>query len=189
MPVKKFPLSLPGRAQTGAGLIEVLVSIVIMSFGMLGMAGLYNYSIAANKNASSRLTAAMLATDYAEVVHANRTEFLAGSYNNALGNYDPAASVVNAIAAASFCTFPNCTSAAIATQDNALMAARVRAYLPAGAYASQRVGTTNQLDIWIVWVEGKGGAAPETAIDNCPPELAGRTIDPFPRCLHNRVTF
>lgn len=176
--------------QKGAGLIEVLVCIVLMSFGLLGIAGLYNYTIAANKSASSRLAAAMLVADFAEVVRANQDGFIAGSYANSIGTYDPSAFTVSSVPNADLCTFPNCTRATIARQDIALMKSRVRAYLPAGDFELQRVGTSNQLDIWIVWVEGKGIAGDESNFDSCPATLRAQSPapSPFPRCMFSRVS-
>jgi type IV pilus assembly protein PilV len=179
------------RQQTGAGLIEVLVSIVIMSFGMLGLAGMYNYSLAANKNASSRMAAAMLVTDFSEIVRANPVGFRANLYNQAFNNFDPNSAGVSVVNNSSLCAYPTCNFSTLATQDIALMNARVRAYLPAGVFHAQRVGG-NQLDIWILWAEGKGGGGAidtEASIDNCPPGLATQSPrpDPYPRCLYNRV--
>jgi type IV pilus assembly protein PilV len=187
----KFAQPSLSKRQLGAGLIEVLVSIVIMSFGMLGLAGMYNYSLSANKNASSRMTAAMLVTDYAEIVRANPNGFSANLYDVAFSNFDPTNAGVSAISSSALCSYPNCNIASLANQDIALMGARTRAYLPAGTFVAQRVGG-NQLDIWILWVEGKGGGGAddkETAIDNCPPALIAQSPrpDPFPRCLYNRV--
>jgi type IV pilus assembly protein PilV len=179
--------------QRGAGLIEVLVSIVILSFGLLGLAGMFNYSTSANKSAASRLTASLLVADFAEIVRANRPGFQANNYNSPLVGFDPAATTVNAVAGNALCAFPNCTAQQIAQQDIALIAARTRAYLPAGNFASQRVGASDQMDIWIVWVEGTGRAAGSTedapAVDNCPPSIINQNPvpNPYPRCLHNRV--
>jgi type IV pilus assembly protein PilV len=176
--------------QKGSSLIEVLVSIVLVSFGMLGVAGLYNYTVAANKSASSRLSAAMLATDFAEIVRANQSGFINGDYATSVGSYDPTEATVSTIASSSLCTFPDCTSAQIATQDIALMRARVKASLPAGSVEIARVGTSNQLDIWIVWVEGKGVEGAESNFDNCPSSLRTQSPapSPFPRCLFTRVS-
>lgn len=161
-----------------------------MSFGLLGIAGMYNYTIAANKSASSRLTAAMLATDFAEIVRANPDGFMGGNYDHSMGTFSVTASTVGAIAASDKCAFPDCTLATLAKQDIALMKARVKAYLPAGEFETTRVGSTNQFDIWIVWVEGKGVSGSESNFDNCPSSLTAQSPapDPFPRCLFTRVS-
>jgi type IV pilus assembly protein PilV len=178
------------QRQNGSGLIEVLVSIVLMSFGLLGIAGMYNYTISANKSASSRLTAAMLATDFAEIVRANPDGFKDGSYDHSMGTFSVTASTVGTVAAGDKCAFPDCTKSTLATQDIALMKARVKAYLPAGEFETKRVGSTNQFDIWIVWVEGKGVSGSESNFDNCPSSLATQTPtpNPFPRCIFTRVS-
>ncbi len=184
------------KNQNGFSLIEVLVSIVLLSFGLLGMAGLFNYAISSNKNATSRMTAALLANDFAELVRANPDNFALGSYNRVIATYDPTASQVDVLSS-SLCSYPNCTSSNTATTglaslDVAMFRNRVKASLPAGDFEVQRVLGTNQFDIWIVWAEGKGGDSAndsEKKSDNCPTSVSQQvpTPDPYPRCVFTRV--
>jgi type IV pilus assembly protein PilV len=184
------------RKQQGFSLIEVLVSMVLLSFGLLGMAGLFNYAISSNKNASSRMAASILAADFAELVRANPDGFALGSYNRVIAAYSPTASTVDNLPT-SLCSYPNCTSSNAATTglaflDVAMFRNRVKASLPAGDFEAQRVGASNQFDIWIVWAEGKGGNAAndtEKKSDNCPTSVSQQAPapDPYPRCLFTRV--
>ena len=184
------------KQQQGFSLIEVLVSIVLLSFGLLGMAGLFNYAISSNKNASSRMAASILASDFAELVRANPDGFALGRYNRLITSYVPTASQVNPIST-TLCSFPNCTSSNVATTsladlDVAMFINRVKATLPAGDFEAQRVGTTNQIDVWVVWAEGKGGDGnndTEKKSDNCPTSVSQQTPapDPYPRCVFTRV--
>lgn len=67
-------------------MIEVLVSIVIISFGLLGYAGLLLSSHKKNNDANYRTMVAIMASDVLESMRANRTEALQGAYNVAVGS-------------------------------------------------------------------------------------------------------
>jgi len=69
------------RAQIGATLIEVLVAIVVLSIGLLGLAGLQATSIQANQGAYYRSQASILAADITDRMRANRKAAQAGAYN------------------------------------------------------------------------------------------------------------
>jgi len=69
-------------AQTGAGMIEVLVAIVILSIGLLGLAGLQTAGLKSNQSASFRSTASILAYSILDSMRANRTSAGEGSYNH-----------------------------------------------------------------------------------------------------------
>jgi type IV pilus assembly protein PilV len=184
------------KLQSGFSLIEVLVSIVLLSFGLLGMAGLFNYAVSSNKNASSRLSASLLAADFAEIVRANPDGFVSGGYIKTISKYDPKSSTLQALAS-TLCKYPNCTAAnapgtSLAALDIAMFRNRVSTALPAGDFEAARVGTTNQVDVWVLWAEGKGGDSAndkETSSDNCPTSVKTQNPppDPFPRCLFTRV--
>jgi type IV pilus assembly protein PilV len=55
----------------GSTLIEILVSIVILSFGLLGMAGLQATALRNNREARQQASAVRLATDLAERMRGN----------------------------------------------------------------------------------------------------------------------
>lgn len=76
------------RAQ-GFTLIEVLVTMVVMSFGLLGFAALLTKSVSTNRQATQRSQATILAHDIAERMRVNRAAAVAGAYNLALDS-DPA---------------------------------------------------------------------------------------------------
>ena len=56
-----------GRMQRGFSLLEVLVAIFVLSFGMLGMVGMQSFSLQANRQARLASTAAGLAREMAEI--------------------------------------------------------------------------------------------------------------------------
>lgn len=71
------------RRQRGVSLLEVLISIVILSVGLLGYAGLQTLSMKNNTSALHRSQATILAYDIVDRIRANRPNM--ASYNVALG--------------------------------------------------------------------------------------------------------
>jgi type IV pilus assembly protein PilV len=69
----------------GFTLIEVLIAVLILSLGLLGMAGLQATSLKANSSAATRGQATLLAYDMIDRMRANRDAALAGTYNNTSG--------------------------------------------------------------------------------------------------------
>ena len=59
------------RWQTGFSLVEVLIALIIMSVGMLGIAGLYVQSMQAGRTSMFRHNAVTLAGDVADRIRAN----------------------------------------------------------------------------------------------------------------------
>ena len=59
------------KKQSGFSLLEVLVSVVILSIGLLGMAGIQLKGLSSNNSANLRTQATLLANDLAERMHAN----------------------------------------------------------------------------------------------------------------------
>jgi len=59
------------RQQGGFSLVEVLITLVIMSIGLLGIAGLYVQSMQAGRTSTFRRHAVTLASDVADRIRAN----------------------------------------------------------------------------------------------------------------------
>lgn len=98
--------SLNRRRMTGITMVESLVALVVISVGMLGIAGLYLASLKAGRTASLRVQAINLTADMADRIRANKRARTA--YGTA--QYDGAP-------AASNCTTATCTPAAMAEND------------------------------------------------------------------------
>lgn len=71
----------PRCAQTGVTLIEVLITIVVMSIGLMGFAALQTVSMKSNGTALYRSYATLAAYDIADCMRANRLAARSGSYN------------------------------------------------------------------------------------------------------------
>jgi type IV pilus assembly protein PilV len=178
------------KGQRGSSLLEVLISVLLMSFGMLALAGMQAYSVAAQKNAANRAIAAALANELAEVIRLNPTG-LSG------GNYDVAMMTTGNPPALAPCAFPNCnTPAKLAAADLTTFQSRVRALLPLGGVEITRPGASaTQANIWILWeeasvmnntrqVSGVDQSA-ELSSDNC--SATAKALATTPRCFYMKV--
>jgi type IV pilus assembly protein PilV len=77
--VSTSPLRLRAM-QGGMTLIEALVALLVLSIGLLGVAGLQFQALRGNHGAHLRSQATILAHDIADRMRANRTDALAGAY-------------------------------------------------------------------------------------------------------------
>lgn len=75
----------PPRASRGFSLIEVLVTILITSVGLLGFAGLLGKSVVSNREAYFRSQATFLSYDILERMRVNRPAAVVGAYTVAIG--------------------------------------------------------------------------------------------------------
>lgn len=108
------------KRQTGVSLIEVLVTLVIVSIGLLGSLRMQLLSIRANTDAGMKSRATVLTNDFAERIRINRTAARAGDYDDDTINYG---AINCATVPATPCwdraagTALQCTSAQMATSD------------------------------------------------------------------------
>ena len=110
------------RMQAGTSLIEVLVSLLILSVGLLGMVGLQTVSLRNTQTAYLRTQATILSSDIIERMRANAQGVSAGSYNGATGTLSSAC-----------LTATGCSAAALALHDVAEWRAALGDGLPAGS--------------------------------------------------------
>lgn len=61
-------------AQSGVSMIEVLVAIIVLSIGLLGLAGLQTAGLKYNQSANFRSTATMMAYSILDSMRASRVE-------------------------------------------------------------------------------------------------------------------
>ncbi|MGH8501582.1 MAG: type IV pilus modification protein PilV [Gammaproteobacteria bacterium] len=102
-------LKLNAQACNGFTLVEVLVAVLVLSFGLLGMAGLQVYSLASNHSAYLRSQATVLAYDIVDRMRANPEQAEAGAYDIDFEAAAPATSVN--------CESSACTGADMAAFD------------------------------------------------------------------------
>ena len=75
--------SLSSGNYQGFGLIEILVSMLLLNIGLLGLMGLQTLGLQAERSAFFRTSASLISTDAVERIRANRTGFVANDYSSA----------------------------------------------------------------------------------------------------------
>lgn len=184
MPLNDQPNAL-GRALTnrafqrntsrGFTLLEVLIAVVVLSLGLLGLAGLQVASLNNNQTAYYRAVATQQAYDMMDRMRAN----LAGvsppippNPPGVAGSYDNLSATIPANPG---CITAGCTTAQMATTDQFQWLTNTAAVLPAGAGTVRCIqgpaatcvtntATSNRIfDITVTWIEKNSGADP-----NCP---------------------
>jgi type IV pilus assembly protein PilV len=132
------------RSQRGVSIVEALVAFLVLSVGMLGIAGLYLESLRANRTAQNRTLAVQLANDMSDRIRANRSAEAA--YAVTLGAVPPAATRI--------CSTDNCSSAQLAAFDLRAWYDHVLDAMPDGADGSlPQVG--------VVYVNGANVSVPD----------------------------
>lgn len=114
------------RNSRGFSLVEVLIALIIMSVGMLGIAGLYVQSMQAGRTSMLRHHAVTLAGDIADRIRANPT---AGAAYTATPGQDNNCAGAGAI----------CDSAQMAAHDIFLWRTHASDFLPTMADGSEQV--------------------------------------------------
>ncbi len=118
------------KRQAGLSLLEVLISALVLSAGLLGLASLQIVGMKTTHNSHQMQQATWLVNDLLEHMRANRTAALAGDYGIA----------TDCTAAPTQCTASICTSTQLAAYD----LYRLRCGNPAGATSSE-VSVRNSL--------------------------------------------
>jgi type IV pilus assembly protein PilV len=157
------------QVQKGFSLLEVLVTILVLSLGLLGMAALVTTGMRSNNVAQFRSVATQQTLDIADRMRANLAGVRAGSYD----------ALATGIPASNDCTAVECTAAQMATFDHAQWNTANSRFLPGGqgTVAGNLVGG---FAITLMWTEKEMGAATDPA---CPGGTPAST-----RCFLTRFT-
>lgn len=161
-------LSIQNNNQQGFTLLEVLISVLILSIGLLGIAGLQLTALSNNTSAYNRSIATTLAYDMADRMRANKVAANNNAYNRAAGA---------APTGAASCIANTCTEAALAAFDldewvcqlgaynanDACAALGLQGELPGGDATITRNGDI--FTITIMWDDARNGVAVTPA--NC----------------------
>ena len=161
-------------------MLEVLIAILVMSFGIAGAALLMAATIQYNKASQYQMVALQIANDLAESMRANSDGFMADAYatTRAYSANRSAATVPVCSASAA------CSSSEIAQIDLAQTNNTLRRSLPGGDFNLQRNGS--HADIWIMWLEP--GAATSLPMNGTNCRAAALTSEgDKPRCLYWRA--
>ena len=187
---------LDARRHQGASMIEVLVSILLVSVGLLGIAGLSGATFSYNKASQMRLTGIALVNDFADRARVNVYGYDLGAYDIALGDSfgGTAVTVPDANLNLDPAILAEATTAAngLAASDVDQFLRSVRNRLPQGdAVVVSRPGaTTRDLDVWLLWQEAttdRGGVEIfEVGKPNCPSTLTSAEQDVY-SCMYFKV--
>lgn len=148
------------RHQQGLGLIEVLVSVLILAIGLLGLAGLQTQSLRFNNEAYFRTQATLLALDMADRLRANQDT---ARTNSALYTFSKTETVPSG---GKDCTASACTPAEVAAFDFQQWRARVEAVLPGGlvALTPEATGTATPWQGYVIEIEFSSTESPTDQI-------------------------
>jgi len=141
--------------QRGFSLLEILITLFLLTLWLLASAGVQSASLQFNKAAQFRTQAVYFATDIAERMQANKTGATAGNYA-----YDGA--VVNP---PTDCTTVACAPDEVAALDLSEWSARVTATLPSATVSvtPDAIGNPVTYTIVVSWVDRRGDRAYSTA--------------------------
>ncbi|MEQ1582930.1 MAG: type IV pilus modification protein PilV [Candidatus Nitrotoga sp.] len=143
--------------QSGFSMLEVLVTILVVSFGLLGMAALITTGMRSNNTAHFRSIATQQTLDISDRMRAN----LAGVR---AGNYDALTAV---IPVSDDCVAANCTTAQMSIYDHAQWNTANSVLLPGGRGTVTGTLATGYL-ITLIWIEKEMGGATDSACPGTP---------------------
>lgn len=137
---------LPKENSQGFSLIEVLITMIIISFGMLGLAKLQLNAMVGVQSASYANKAANFAQQMTEIIATNPSAF--NSYQ---------LSANQQITLLNDCTINNCTSSELAKHDVKLWQINISKSLPAGQ--AEIVTDANQVNVIVRWDQNRNGSS------------------------------
>ena len=141
-------IPLPAGRQVGLSLIEMLIALLVLSFGLLGVAGLQAQSLRNNQSAYLRSQASILAYEIIDRMRANRTAAVNGNYNYQPGN------IADPVAGTATC------SGSQACVDLAAWKGRFEQTLPAAAAAVSCNAGTLVCQVTMEWDDTRGAGDP-----------------------------
>jgi type IV pilus assembly protein PilV len=183
--------------QAGASMPEILITVLIISFGLLALAGMQSYAVAVNTLSGNRAIAAVQANDLLEMLKANRVGFTAGNYARAAAFNNTSRTFTKYVVPT--CTHP-CAANVLATHDLQMFTARLKTALPAGDYRLVTIAGTTTADLWILWAEqvltkgiNENEGTADKVSDSCPATMqtdTGGTSSTLRglRCFYMRVS-
>jgi type IV pilus assembly protein PilV len=190
------PPTLQTQSQAGSSLLEVLVAILLVSVGLLGIAGLSGATFGYNKTAQIRLVGLALVNDYADRARVNIYGYDRGGYNLTLAATAPTGTPSYAPDA-----LTNTDAGAQAAADNVATFDRqdflnaVASRLPGGdaVVVSTPSGNARDMDVWLLWIEPQAGSAASitgslfnAAQGNCPATLTPAEAAQY-SCMYFKV--
>ena len=179
----------------GFSLIEVLVSMFIVSLGILALAGLLQSATRYGKMSEVRSTATLLGNDIADHIRANLDGASLSAYN-VTDRFPATAPLDRRVPAGLQCTDPApaalCSAQQVAELDLFNWTSRLLVTLPQGTpyivynQATAGSGLSDSVDIWVAWLDPGTSGASDRPANECP---AGLQVsgNPGVRCIYLQV--
>ena len=148
MLIQTTPLSRP-RSVRGVSMIEILVTLTIVAFGVLGLLGLQARTLSQQKDSADRKAAAEMVEQLAERMRANHLGFTSGEYALDLKN---TAATPGSVATCA--TKTECTLEEVAARDLDQWVIELRRRIPgSAAYLVWDAALPNRLLVSLAWAE------------------------------------
>jgi type IV pilus assembly protein PilV len=125
----------PRAAERGFSMIEVLVTLLVISLALLGTAGLQAYAMRLNQGGQFRTQAVFLVADLAERIEANKLGAMAGNYDKVAGD---SATYTPVTLTNDLCLTATCAPVDLATYDLAQWQSAVAATLPQSSWTVEQ---------------------------------------------------
>jgi type IV pilus assembly protein PilV len=153
--------NIPRLRQAGFSIMEGMITLLVVSVGLLGLAGLQNKGIQFNQVGYMRTQAALVANDIADRMRANWQAALNTDYDIAFG--EQAATAPN-------CSTQNCTQDQLAKYDVEQWKNTMKANLPGGDGSINLNAAIPSVTITVYWDELRAnvsgtGCDPQNADD------------------------
>jgi type IV pilus assembly protein PilV len=132
-------------------MIEVLVSLVVLSVGLLGLAGLQTTQLQVNQSAYYRSQITILASDLMDRMRANKQGVANGAYDSLIDGSNDDLEDPD-------CLTNGCTANQMAQQDAYDWNQQIATLLPGGNAVVTRSGSTTVFTITVMWDDDKSGA-------------------------------
>lgn len=177
------------RRQQGVSLIEVLVAILVIALGILTMLAMQINSTKLTKTSETRAMGALLVSDLADRMRANRTGFTDNKYAFTESIKDPAPITTCSGSKA------NCTPEQMAQQDLAEWLTNIRFNLPSGTAHVSAIDTDatagkSGVDVWLIWLdpeERTSTPSPAACPKNLDSDFEKGVTSGAIRCMYFRI--
>ena len=169
--------------QKGSSLLEVLVAVLVMSFGLLALGGLAAAAQQYVKMTQFQSVGMALASDLSERMRGNVEGFKSNGYVRA-STYSYSTDAVSVPP----CAAEVCTATEIAAIDMAQWLGELRQRLPGGdAYVERDAANGLATDIWILWTDPASNTLAVAGSTDCP-SGAVNGLATKPRCMYYRIS-
>lgn len=143
-------------SQQGFSIIEVLISMLVISIGLLGMAGLQTTGIQQSHNSYLKTQASLLAYDMADRMRSNLQGVADGRYNDVNSIDNPVENEPSCVTDGNPCSASETASSDIYNWTHADANGSIAATLPAGQGMVANDGGI--FTITVLWDENRTGA-------------------------------